>query len=214
VNVAAGRRRAKRRGNIIVLSAPSGTGKTTLVRRLMEAVPDLAFSVSCTTRAPRAGEKNGRDYYFVSRKQFQRMVRRGEFAEWANVFGEFYGTTRKQLREAQSAGRDILLDIDVQGRRQLKRRLPEAVSIFVLPPSFRELSLRLRRRSGDSHEAIARRLRDSGREISSWKEYDYLIVNDRVSRAVEGLAAIVKAARLSRESQRQRVVKICKTFGG
>jgi guanylate kinase len=214
VSVTERRRKSKRRGSVIVISAPSGTGKTTLARRLMESVPGLAFSVSHTTRPPRAGEKNGRDYYFVSEKQFRGMVQRREFVEWANVFGRFYGTSRRQILRAQAAGRDILLDIDVQGHRQLKRRLPEAVSIFVLPPSFRALSLRLRRRSGDSRESIARRLRDSRREIDSWKEYDYLLVNDRLSHAVEGLAAIVKATRLRRESQGQRVIEICKTFGG
>ncbi len=124
-----------------MLSAPSGTGKTTLVRRLMETVAGLTFSVSHTTRPRRKGEKNGRDYFFVSRNEFRQMARRGEFVEWANVFGHYYGTGRKQLREAQASGRDIVLDIDVQGHRQLKRRVPEAVSIFILPPSFRELGL-------------------------------------------------------------------------
>lgn len=197
-----------------MISAPSGTGKTTLVRRLIATMPGLAFSVSHTTRPRRKGEREGRDYFFVGEKQFRRMAQRGEFAEWANVFGHFYGTGRRQLREAQAAGRDIVLDIDVQGHRQLKRRLPEAVSIFILPPSFRELVLRLRRRSRDSREAMERRLRDSGREINAWKEYDYLVVNDRLSRAAESLVAIVKASRLRRETQRQRVIKICKTFGG
>ncbi len=197
-----------------MLSAPSGTGKTTLVRRLMETVSGLTFSVSHTTRPRRKGEKNGRDYFFVSRDEFRQMARRGEFVEWANVFGLYFGTGRRQLREAQTAGRDVVLDIDVQGHRQLKRRVPEAVSIFILPPSFRELGLRLRRRSRDSRESMERRLRDSGREINAWKEYDYLVVNDRLSRAVESLAAIIKAARLRQDSQRQRVIEICRTFGG
>ena len=127
---------ATARGSILVISAPSGSGKSTLTRRVMAAFPGLRFSVSYTTRAPRAGEKQGRDYFFVSPKVFKGMIARHEFVEWADVYGHLYGTARRQLRAAQEAGRDILLDIDVQGHRQVRRRLPESVSVFILPPSF------------------------------------------------------------------------------
>ena len=203
------RQASRVRGSIIVISAPSGAGKSTLVKRLMAAVPNLAFSVSLTTRAPRAGEKRGRDYFFVSRRRFQRMIARGEFVEWAEVFGHLYGTSKKQLRAAQKRGQDILLDIDVQGHGQVRKKLPEAVSIFVLPPSFRELERRLRHRHSDAPEVIARRLQTARREIARWPEYDYLVVNDHLGAAGRALRAVVEAARFRREigraSCRERV---------
>jgi guanylate kinase len=202
------------RGSIIVISAPSGTGKSTLVKRLVASTPSLSFSVSYTTRAPRAGEKNGREYFFVSRGRFEGMIARKEFVEWADVFGHLYGTAGKQLRAAQLAGRDILFDIDVQGHQQVRRRLPEAVSVFVLPPSFRELERRLRRRHLDTPEVIARRLRTARHEIKRWREYDYLVVNDHLPRALRALRAVVAAARLRRSNQAERARTICKTFGG
>jgi guanylate kinase len=184
------------------------------VKRLLAAAPRLRFSISYTTRPPRPGEKHGRDYFFVSPRGFRRMMAAGELVEWANVFGHLYGTSRRQLRAAQEAGQDILLDIDVQGHRQLRRRLPEAISIFVLPPSYGELERRLRHRHSDAPEEIERRLKDARREIRHWKEYDYLIVNDRVGKAVRALQAIVEVARLRREVQRDRASEIGKTFGG
>ena len=202
------------RGSIIVISAPSGTGKSTLVKRLMAAAPNLVFSVSYTTRPPRAGERNRRDYFFVSRRQFEQMAARGEFVEWANVFGQLYGTAKKQIRAAQERGQDILLDIDVQGHRQVRGKLPEAVSIFVLPPSFRELERRLRHRHSDMPEVIARRLQTARREIRHWPEYDYLVVNDHIAGAGKALLVVVEAARFRREMQIDRVRDICKTFGG
>ncbi|MBZ5545065.1 MAG: guanylate kinase [Acidobacteriia bacterium] len=205
---------ARGRGSIIVISAPSGSGKTSLVQRLLARVPRLRFSVSYTTRPPRRGEKHGRDYFFVSRREFRRMIAARELLEWATVFGHLYGTSRRQLREAQEAGQDILLDIDVQGHRQVRRRLPEAVSIFVLPPSFQELDRRLRHRHSDSPEVIARRLNDARQEIRHWREYDYLVVNDRLSKAARALQAIVEAAGLRREVQRNRAKEIAETFGG
>ena len=144
----------------------------------MAASPGLCFSVSYTTRAPRATEENGRDYFFVSRRVFEGMVRRGEFVEWADVYGHLYGTAHKQLQAAQKAGQDILLDIDVQGHQQVRQRLPEAVSVFILPPSFQELSRRLRDRHSDAPEVIERRLQTAREEIAHWAEYDYLVVND------------------------------------
>jgi guanylate kinase len=205
---------ARERGSIIVISAPSGSGKSTLVKRLLARVPGLRFSVSYTTRPPRRGEKHGRNYFFVARREFRRMIAAQEFVEWANVFGHLYGTSRRQLRAAQEAGQDILLDIDVQGHRQIRRRLPEAVSIFVLPPSYRELERRLRHRHSDAPEVIARRLNDARREICHWPEYDYLVVNDRLGKAARALQAVVEAARFRRYVQRDRAKEIGKTFGG
>lgn len=205
---------ARVRGSIIVISAPSGAGKSTLVKRLLAALPGLRFSVSCTTRPPRPGEKNARDYFFVTRERFQRMIAAEEFVEWADVFGHLYGTSRRQLRAAQEAGKDILLDIDVQGHRQVRKKLPEAVSIFVLPPSFRELARRLRARLSDTPDVIERRLRDARKEIRHWPEYDYLVVNDRLPQAVQALRAAVEAARVRRQTQQERARYICRTFGG
>jgi guanylate kinase len=202
------------RGSIIVISAPSGSGKTTLVKRLLAAMPSLNFSVSCTTRSPRRGEKDGRDYHFVSRREFRRMIKAGEFVEWAEVVGHFYGTAKRQLRAAQDAGKDILLDIDVQGHRQVRRKLPEAVSIFILPPSYPELERRLRRRRSDAPEVIKRRLANARREIQYWKEYDYLVVNDKLRLATGALRAVVEAARVRAHVQQERARAICQTFGG
>jgi guanylate kinase len=202
------------RGSIIVISAPSGSGKTTLVKRLLAVIPGLKFSVSYTTRPPRHGEKNGRDYFFVSRREFRAMIAAGEFVEWAEVVGQFYGTAKGQLHAAQKAGQDILLDIDVQGHQQVRRRLPEAISIFVLPPSSQELERRLRRRRADAPEVIERRLLNARREIQHWREYDYLVVNDRLRSATRALRAVVEAARLRAHVQEPRAHEICRTFGG
>jgi len=201
-------------GSIMVISAPSGSGKSTLIKRLMAATPGLRFSVSYTTRAPRAGEKHGRDYFFVSRKVFERMIARDEFVEWADVYGHLYGTAYKPLQAAQEAGQDILLDIDVQGHQQVRRRLPEAVSVFILPPSFQELARRLRDRHSDAPEEIERRLETARAEIARWAEYDYLVVNDHLLDATRALRAIARAARFRRSSQQGRAKKIMETFGG
>ena len=202
------------RGSILVISAPSGSGKSTLIKRLMAAVPGLRFSVSYTTRAPRAGERQGRDYFFVSRKVFKGMIARREFVEWADVYGHLYGTAGKQLRMAQDSGRDILLDIDVQGHAQVRKRLPEAISVFILPPSFPELERRLRDRHSDAPEEIERRLHTAHKEIAHWREYDYLVVNDRLDDAAQALRAIVRAARFRRPNQAARARKILESFGG
>jgi len=185
-----------------------------MIKRLMASSPGLRFSVSYTTRAPRAQEKHGRDYFFVSRQVFERMVRRDEFVEWADVYGHLYGTAHKQLLAAQRQGQDILLDIDVQGHQQVRRRLPEALSVFILPPSFQVLSRRLRRRHSDAPEEIDRRLNTAREEITHWPEYDYVVVNDRRKDAAGALRAIVRAARFRRPCQMGRAEKIIKTFGG
>jgi guanylate kinase len=180
----------------------------------MAASKGLCFSISYTTRAPRAAEKHGRDYFFVSRRVFEGMVKRGEFVEWADVYGHLYGTARQQLQAAQEAGQDILLDIDVQGHQQVRLRLPEAVSVFILPPSFRELSRRLRHRHSDAPQEIARRLHTARGEIRHWAEYDYLVVNDDLKNATRALHAVVQAARFRRTCQAGQAEKILATFGG
>ena len=197
-----------------MLSAPSGTGKTTFAKRLLRSVSGLRFSVSHTTRAARAGEKNGREYFFVSRRKFKSMVARGEFLEWAEVYGNLYGTSWKALEDAQAAGYDVLLDIDVQGHRQVRRRVPEAVGIFLLPPSSDELERRLRRRHQDTEAVIARRLAEARREVRCWGEYDFLIVNNEISSAEKALKAVVIASRFRRSVRQDQARSIAESFGG
>lgn len=186
---------AKRQGIIFILSAPSGAGKTTLYHGLHKAYPEIKLSVSCTTRARRKGEVNGQDYRFISVEQFEAMRSGGEFAEWATVHGNSYGTPRKPLDLSIQTGRDILLDIDVQGARQIKQAYPQAVSIFLLPPSLRELRRRLAARGTDGTEVIRRRLANAQDEIKERIYYDYYVVNRQVDEAVRILVSIVEAER-------------------
>lgn len=181
---------------VYIISAPSGSGKSTLVDRVRQIVSGLKFSISYTTRAPRAGEQNGREYYFVPRAEFEDMVQRDEFLEHADVFGNYYGTARRFLREAKQEGKDLLLDIDVQGAAQIKRKIPEAVSIFVLPPNRQELEKRLRTRSLDAEDVIQRRLVTASREIENYDKYDYILVNDRLEESIDALKSILLADRL------------------
>ncbi len=183
------------RGRLFILSAPSGAGKTTLRRALLERLPDLAYSVSYTTRPPRAGEVEGRDYRFLSRPEFEEGIRRGRWAEWACVHGHYYGTSAEDLCRALAAGKDVLLDIDVQGAASLLRRFPESVTVFIEPPSLEELERRLRSRGTDPPEAIALRLRNAVREMAARERYRYVIVNDRLADAVEELVRIFTACR-------------------
>lgn len=201
-------------GGVIIISAPSGSGKSTVVQRLLNSVPDLQFSVSYTTRRPRPREREGQDYYFVSPARFQRMVRGGEFLEWANVHGNCYGTARSQIAEARRAGTDILLDIDVQGHRSIRRKLRGAISIFLLPPSLEELRRRLARRHADVPEVIEKRLAAARKEMRFWREYDYAVVNDDLRCAVSSVRAVVEASRLRREPQRKKILEIYRSFGG
>ncbi len=190
-------------GILFIISAPSGSGKTTLTNRLLSIVPGLEFSISYTTRPPRGSEQSGREYFFVTREQFDDMLRRDAFLEHAEVFGHCYGTARRFLEEAQATGRDLVLDIDVQGAAQVKQRMPEAVSIFILPPSREVLERRLRDRSESdhvNHEIIQRRLAEARKEIENYRNYDYILVNDRLDDSVEQLKAIVSAERLKRSS--------------
>jgi guanylate kinase len=197
--------RLRRRGTLFVVSAPSGAGKTTLCREARLRVPDLAYSVSCTTRAPRPGEVDGSDFRFVSREAFLTMRERGELAEWATVHGNLYGTPARPLEAALQEGRDVLLDIDTQGAAQLRQRYREAVLVFVVAPSMAELEQRLRERRSDADRDIARRLSRARDEIALWKEYDYLIVNRDVKEAMEQLASIIQA-------ERCRVARLALTF--
>lgn len=192
-----------RQGILFILSAPSGAGKTTLSRQLLSVVPNLHPSVSYTTRAPRKGEVDGRDYHFISEDQFTHLRATGAFAEWAQVHGALYGTMRAPLDEALACGQDLLLDIDVQGARQLKACYAEAVSIFVLPPSWQMLESRLRKRGTDREEIIARRLQRAREEAGELSNYDYWVMNDHVERAVAILLAIIEAER-ARVSRLQR----------
>jgi guanylate kinase len=179
-------------GRLYVVSAPSGAGKTSLVKAVMEREPGLRFSVSYTTRAPRANEVEGRDYHFITPDEFGRMVDRGEFLEHARVFDNFYGTGRAAVREALAAGQRLLLEIDWQGARQVRSSMPAAHSIFILPPTRRALEERLTARSTDSPEVIRRRLKDAQRDIAHWIEFDYVVINDRFEQAVIDFQAIVR----------------------
>ena len=183
---------------VYIISAPSGSGKSTLVNQVRKIVPGLKFSISYTTRAPRSGEQNGREYYFVPRTEFEEMVRKDDFLEHADVFGNYYGTARRFLREAEQEEKDLLLDIDVQGAEQIKRKIPEAVRIFVMPPNRQELEKRLRTRSLDAEDVIQRRLVTASREIENYDKYDYILVNDRLEESVDALKSILLAERLKR----------------
>jgi guanylate kinase len=189
-------------------------GKSTLIRLLLESVPLLQFSISHTTRPRRAAEQEGRDYFFVERDRFESMVAADEFVEWANVHGNLYGTARKHLEEVRNTGRDLILDVDVQGQQQVRKKLPEAITVFILPPSFGELKIRLLNRGSETDQAIQRRLKQAGEEIARWKDYDYLVVNDELHQAFEQLRAIVLATRARRGAIQNQAKEILETFGG
>src|SRR5215472_2751209 len=200
---------------VFIISAPSGSGKSTLTAELRKVVDHLEFSISYTTRGPRGSEQNGKEYFFVTRDQFQKMIEEGLFLEYAEVFGNRYGTAARFLREAFTRGNDLILDIDVKGAEQVQNKLPDAVSIFILPPSREELERRLRRRTiaeneerrkltGDGRTQeeleviVQRRLQAASREIENYSQYDYILVNEKVERAIDVLQAIVKAERVKR----------------
>lgn len=200
-------------GGLFVVSAPSGTGKTTVVERLIERLPGLVQSRSYTSRERRPGERDGVDYNFVSRDRFEAMIRGGEFLEWADIFGNLYGTRREDTEAALASGRDVVLVIDVQGARQVRERLPgRAVEIFVLPPSYEVLASRLRGRNKDPEEAIGRRLATASAEIDAVDEYDYVVVNDDLERCVGEVAAIVAAERATLARRRRQIDPIVSTF--
>jgi guanylate kinase len=199
---------------IIIVSGPSGSGKSTLVERL-RGLPGTMFSVSCTTRARRAAESPGKCYDFISEAEFRRRIEQGEFLEYAQVFGKhWYGTPRKWVDEARSRGLDLVLEIDVQGAGQVKKEVPEALAVFIVPPSRQSVEQRLRARGQDSEEAIGRRLERARQEMSCWTQYDFVVVNDDLDRASEDLRSIVVASRCRRNDSDQRMRKIIDTFGG
>ena len=198
---------------VFIVSAPSGSGKSTIVRRLLQRDPNLRFSISYTTRAPRGNEQDGQDYHYVARADFEAMLTRDEFLEWADVFGYYYGTHRGYLDRARAERADLVLDIDVQGARQLKERIPDAVSIFILAPSREILEQRLRARSEDSEEMIGRRLRGAAQEIRNYHQYDYVLVNREVEQSVARLQAIVEAERIRRIRMEEEIRPILDTFG-
>jgi guanylate kinase len=198
---------------VFIISAPSGSGKSTLVARLLKEVEGLTFSVSCTTRKARGTEVSGQAYDFIERDEFLKRVDAGEFLEHADVFGNFYGTHRSALEKAKERGKDLVLDIDVQGAAQLKERIPDAVTIFILAPSREILERRLRSRSQDSDEVIRRRLENAVREIGDYNKYDYVLVNEDLEKAVESLKAIVRAERVRRIRVEEKIRPILATFG-
>lgn len=199
---------------IFIISAPSGSGKSTLVNHLLAHEPGLIFSVSYTTRAPRGQEQDGREYHFVTREEFRRMIDAGEFIEWAQVFDDYYGTHRRYVDQGRAEGRDVVLDIDVQGARQLIEKIPQAVSIFILAPSREELEKRLRARGDVSEAVIRKRLAKAAGEIRNFGQYNYVLVNDDLQAASERLLWIVRTARLraADEQVQARVRRILETF--
>jgi guanylate kinase len=200
--------------SIIIVSGPSGSGKSTLVDRL-RALPGTIFSVSCTTRSPRAAESPGKCYDFITEAEFQKRVANGEFLEYAQVFGKhWYGTPRKWVDFAREKGFNLVLEIDVQGASQVKRQLPEALAVFIVPPSRQAVEQRLRARGQDAEEAIGRRLERARQEMSCWTQYDFVVVNDDLDRASDDLRAIVLASRCRRNNSDERMGKILATFGG
>ncbi|MGA2114672.1 MAG: guanylate kinase [Bryobacteraceae bacterium] len=197
---------------VFIISAPSGSGKSTLVDRLLARVENLMFSVSFTTRARRGQEVDGENYRFVSRADFEAMIGRGEFLEWAEVFGNYYGTHQSILEEARRQAKDLVLDIDVQGARQLKGRIPEAVSVFILAPSRQVLEHRLRARGEDGDEVIERRLGEAADEIRNYKDYDYILINRDLDESDRVLSGIVIAERARRSRIEDRIPAILATF--
>jgi guanylate kinase len=200
--------------NIVIVSGPSGSGKSTLVERL-RVLPGTMFSISCTTRPPRAAESPGKCYDFITEAEFQKRVANHEFLEYAQVFGKhWYGTPRKWVDQARSSGLNLILEIDVQGAAQVKTQIPEALAVFIVPPSRQSVEQRLRARGQDSEEAIRRRLDRARQEMSCWEQYDFVVVNDDLERASDDLRSIVIASRCLRKESDERIRKILDTFGG
>jgi len=202
------------RGRLIVVSGPSGAGKSSIIHLMMSRLNHLHFSISHTTRLPRGNEKNEIDYYFVSKDEFLSMRERGKFLEYAEVYGCFYGTSRDQVEAATSQGKDVLLDIDVQGADQVRYKFPEAVTVIVLPPTREVLEERLRARNLNRPEDLERRLATAAAEVKRFKEFDYVIINDDLERAASRLEAIIKADRLKVDRQTEAIESIILNFGG
>jgi guanylate kinase len=200
------------RGNLFVIVAPSGAGKTSLVDALLKRDSNIRLSISYTTRAPRQGEQNAREYHFVDKPVFEKMIAAGDFLEHANVYGNYYGTSKRWIEEQIAGDHDVLLEIDWQGAAQVRKLFPAVVGIFILPPSIDELRKRLQGRGKDSPEAIERRMASAREEISHVLEFEYIIVNERFESALDDLIAIVRAARLARVQQSHRLSKLIDEF--
>jgi guanylate kinase len=201
------------RGMLVVVSSPSGGGKGTLIDRVLKTVPGLAFSVSYTTRAPRGLEENGREYFFIDEPAFRAMIARGEFLEWADVYGHLYGTNALQVERERQTGRDIILEIDVQGAESIRRQVPDSISIFILPPSFELLRNRLVARATDSAADLERRLKGAPAEVAQYEHFDYVILNDDINRASQQLASVIYAERARRERQQITLRDSLNDFG-
>ncbi len=200
------------RGKLIVVSSPSGGGKGTLIRRVLKIVPDVGYSVSFTTRDPRAGEVHGQHYFFVTPEVFKEMVSAGAFLEWAVVHGNLYGTACAQVERELEEGRDIILEIDVQGADSVRQLVPDAVTIFILPPSFEILRERLTKRGSEAPDDLALRLRNSRAEVEAYDRFEYVIVNDDADRAAAQLASVISAERARRERQEAAAARVLETF--
>ena len=198
---------------LIVVSSPSGGGKGTLIDRVLKTVPEVGYSVSYTTRPPREGEQHGREYFFVSTDVFERMIRDGELLEWANVYGHLYGTSRAQVERELEGGRDIILEIDVQGAASIRELIDDAVTVFILPPSFELLRSRLVARGTDSPADLERRLQGAPGEVQQYRNFSYVILNDDINRASAQLAAVIYAERARRERQESRLKETLSDFG-
>jgi guanylate kinase len=202
----------RRKNNIFIISAPSGSGKSTLIQLLLTQNQQLFFSISHTTRPPRPGEMDGNEYFFLAEEAFKKMIQAEEFIEWAQVHGYYYGTSRQMLKKAEAGGSDLVLDIDVQGAENVKRLLPEATSIFILPPSFQVLQERLQRRQKDTEAQITRRMENAKREIRYSEQYDYIIINHDLHAAFEDLNSIIRSRSCRRENLIEEVQKIIDSF--
>lgn len=200
------------KGNLIIISSPSGGGKGTLIKEILKSVPNIGYSISYTTRAMRDGEENGRHYYFVSREKFEELIADDEFLEYATVHGNFYGTSIKQIVSEMNLGRDIILEIDVQGAESIRQKMPEAVSIFILPPSFDVLKQRLTARATEKSEDLNLRLKNAFGEVSRYTEFEYIVINDSVERAAQDLQRIILAERLRRIRQMNSIRAILSSF--
>lgn len=200
------------RNNIFVISAPSGAGKTTLVQLLIEQVPNLYFSTSHTTRPPRDSENEGVDYFFIDGSVFQNMIANNEFLEWADVHGHRYGTSKQMVQQAEKEGKDVVLDVDVQGAASVRKVLPESITIFIMPPSYESLRNRLIQRGTDNEVQIEQRLENARKEIQRYQEYDYIVINEQLRTASENLCGIVRSRRCKRELLELRIQEILKTF--
>lgn len=199
-------------GILFIISSPSGGGKGTLIKEILNSMPNIGYSVSYTTRKRREGEIDGRDYFFVDREQFQNMVKMGEFLEYAAVHGNFYGTSVKQVRSETEAGKDIILEIDIQGAESIKRKIPEAVGIFILPPSYEVLKNRLTNRETESVEDLALRLKNANEEVRHFRDFEYVVINDDKSVATTELRAIITAERLKQVRQNAKIEAIINSF--